>query len=122
MKNMNANEFFQGRYFKVGDLEGGERTLEIVSVEKAEFGDDVKPSLFFKNEKKGLVLNKTNMETLVELAGTPSMDMWSGTKITLFLDTVRFNGAKVPCIRVKSPAEMPQSSNLNEAEEVETPF
>jgi hypothetical protein len=107
---MNANEFFQGRYFKVGDLEGGERTLEISGVERAEFGDDIKPALLFKDEKKALVLNKTNMEMVVELAGTPSMDNWSGIRISLFPDTVRFNGAKVPCIRVKK------------AEEVEVPF
>ncbi len=106
---MNANEFLQGRNFKVGGLEGGERTLEIDSVAKAEFGDDVKPAVFFKNEKKGLVLNKTNMETLVDLAVTPSMDKWSVTKFTLFPSKVRINGVRTTCIRVKEPVKMPHS-------------
>ena len=58
---------------------------------------------YFDNEEKGLVLNKTNRETIAFLTGKTNTDDWNGEKVTLWNDlSVMYNG-KRGGIRVKIP-------------------
>jgi hypothetical protein len=111
---MKAYDLFPSKFMKVVDLEGQELTATISSVELEQVGDDKKPVAYFKGGKlKALVLNKTNFESIEEISGSDETDDWDGVKITLFPSTVRFNGQKVPCVRVKAPAVVSEPKQIS---------
>ncbi len=120
---MKANDVFPSKFMKVVDLNGKELTATISSVEKEQVGEDLKPVVYFKGGKlKALVLNKTNFESIEEIAGSDETDDWDGVKITLFPSTVRFNGQKVPCVRVKAPTAVVSEPKQTSLEAVEAVF
>lgn len=64
-----------------------------------------KPVLYFERTKKGLVLNKTNGDTIAEHYGDDS-DAWIGKSIVLYFDkNVTFAGKKTGGIRVRIPED-----------------
>ena len=101
-----AEEFFPSNYVKASDLNGKELTLTMANVEREKLGEDYKPVLYFKGAKKGLVLNKTNTNTIGDAYGDDS-DAWFGQPITLFSAMVEFAGKLQPAIRVKVPPRAP---------------
>ncbi len=69
---------------------------------------EVKPVLHFNGRKKGLVLNKTNAQVVVEAYGDDT-ETWKGRDIVLFVDpNVMFQGKVTPAIRVRVPKAAPQ--------------
>ena len=57
--------------------------------------------LYFRENKKGLVLNKTNGKILVKMLGE-EMDEWIGQKIALYVkDDVEYQGDIVSAIRIR---------------------
>ncbi len=62
--------------------------------------------VFFKELQKGMVLNLTNFQRIVQVSGIPDTDNWQGVQITLFNDpTVDFGGKLVGGIRVWMPQQ-----------------
>lgn len=59
-----------------------------------------KPVLYFNGKEKGLVLNKTNAQTIASLH-SPETDNWPGRSISIFPTQVDFQGRQVEAIRVK---------------------
>jgi hypothetical protein len=60
-------------------------------------------TLFFKEIKKGLGLNKTNGKMCCKLFGTDDMDQWIGKQLAIYVkDDVEFQGDIVSAIRVRS--------------------
>lgn len=59
-----------------------------------------KPVLYFKNTKKGLVLNRTNAATIANLHGTET-DGWVGQRIRLVRKKVQAFGDMVDAVRVE---------------------
>ncbi len=57
--------------------------------------------LKFREESKGLILNKTNTKKLGRLLGDES-DAWTGKRVRLYVEYVPFQGDEVPAIRIKA--------------------
>ena len=62
---------------------------------------DIKPTLWFRNHEKGLVLNKTNARMLVDNFNSDETDDWLGRKIFLFRTMTSSPTGMVACIRVR---------------------
>jgi hypothetical protein len=102
---MDMNSAFPNDYLKASDLQGHEVTVTMSHVQMQEMRSDTKPVLFFVGKDKGLVLNKTNTNTICGMYGSDS-DGWNGKPITLFPTQTDFQGRQVACVRVKiAPAK-----------------
>jgi hypothetical protein len=99
---MNINEAFPSKYLKATDLQGRRIEVIMADVKTEKLGDDFKPILSFKGKDKGLVLNKTNSNTIIDAYG-PETDEWFGQPIILFETMVEFQGKRSPAIRVAAP-------------------
>ncbi len=101
----NVSEYFPSNYIKASDLKGASPTVTIDRVEYEAVGrqKDMKPIVYFQGKDKGLVLNKTNCNKIVEIAGSPVTEEWTGVRITLFATMVEFQGDTVEAIRVRAP-------------------
>lgn len=95
----------ESAYLKKEDI--GDRrvavTIESVDLETVGQGQEQEEKyvLRFVGKSKGMVLNKTNAETISEILGDDEMDNWAGHKITLYVDKhVMMAGKKVGGIRV----------------------
>ena len=65
--------------------------------------------LYFKGGKRGMIMNVTNSQTIVDMYGPLVEEMWPGKRIRLYSDTCRHPDGKVgPCVRVR--AGVPDSS------------
>ncbi len=82
--------------------------IDRVEREKVGRGQETKPVLYFAGKEKGLVLNKTNANKIIELTGSAVTEEWTGFRVILFATTTEFGGDTVECIRVKAAK---QSSN-----------
>ncbi len=101
------NDAFPSRYIKASDLKGTQPIVTMDRVEYEEIGQgsskDRKPILYFLAKTKGLVLNKTNANKIIEIAGSPVTEEWHGVQIQLFATHVEFQGDTVEAIRVRAP-------------------
>ena len=97
---MKIGQAFPSDYLKAADLNGKAVRVTIESVSTEKLGDDTKPILHFLGKDKGLVLNKTNANRIVEATGSDETDHWEGWGITLYACKVDFQGKRVDAIRV----------------------
>lgn len=100
----NINEAFPSQYLKASDLKGQQPVVSIDRVEFEPVGRDkeMKPIVYFVGKEKGLVLNRTNSKTIVNLAGSAETDDWNGFKVKLYATHVEFAGESVEAIRIKA--------------------
>ena len=70
---------------------------------------------YFSEEKKGMVLNRTNMKTITKIYETPYIEEWINKKIIVFATNVRLGGEFVEALRVKDVKieEKPQKPILS---------
>jgi hypothetical protein len=111
---MRITDAFPSDYLKAADLQGREITaaMSIVKMEAIGRDKDMLPVLYFQGKAKGLVLNKTNANTIVSLYGDDT-DNWTGSEILLYEAMVEFQGKMGPAIRVRAPrrnTNMPSQS------------
>ena len=98
---MNISEAFPSKYLKASDLQNQSWTVTIKDCLIEEIGDhDRKPVLYFQEAEKGMVLNRTNADTIA-LHLSNDTDRWKGMKIEMFTQAVPFQGRSVPAIRVR---------------------
>jgi hypothetical protein len=97
---MNIDAAFPSNYLKAADLHG-DTVVTITTVSLEQIGDERKPVVYFAEMETGLVLNKTNKETIKAVLGTPDTDHWVGKQITLFPTQVDFQGRQVEAIRIR---------------------
>lgn len=102
---MNINGAFPSNYLKAADLQGRRVTVTIDKVVMEDIGGEHKPVVKFQGKDRGIVLNKTNANTIVEIAGTDETDDWRGVKVTLYPTKTEFQGKRVDCIRVDYPQQ-----------------
>lgn len=100
---MKISDAFPAAYLKVTDLQGRRVTVTIDHVDMEDIGDDHKPVAYFAGKSKGLVLNRTNANMIVEIVGSEETDGWKGHAIVLFATKVDFQGRRVDAIRVDRP-------------------
>ena len=100
------SDAFPSKYLKAGEdvCEGDDLTLTIQRYDQERIGQgadaDDKYVLYFRGNKKGLVLNKTNAKVIAELHGD-DLDDWIGKQITLYEAEVQFGNDTVAGIRVR---------------------
>ena len=103
---MKVGAMFPSNYLKAEDIGNKKITVTMAKVELETMpqGDkEEKPVLYFRNGKKGLVLNVTNASTIAEAYGDET-DGWKGKPIVLYVDkNVQYAGKRVSGIRVMVP-------------------
>lgn len=97
---MRISEAFPSSYLKAADLNGKAVRVTIDSVTMEKLGDDQKAILHFVGKDKGLVLNKTNANRIIEAVGTDETDEWEGWSVTLYPCKVDYQGKRVDAIRI----------------------
>lgn len=98
------NSFYPSQYLKAADLGGQERRVTIANLEAEKLGNETKPVLYFEGKDQGLVLNKTNANTISDDYGY-NTEGWEGRDIILYPAKVEFQGKRVPAIRVRVPEQ-----------------
>jgi hypothetical protein len=102
---MNITTAFPSEYVSHADLDGRDVALKIKKVEMREVGQGKdktkKPIVYFQGTKKGLLLNKTNAASIVEITGSKDTDDWKGKTIVLYPTRVPFGADIVDAIRIR---------------------
>ena len=95
---------FPSTYVRALDLGSNRVTVTIDHLKMEDVGGDGdrKPVLYFQGREKGMVLNKTNANKIVDLTGTDDYGKWNGTNIVLFATTTDYKGKTVDCIRISA--------------------
>jgi hypothetical protein len=106
-----ASTYDESRYFRAADL-AAEKKLRIKNVTEEQIGTDKDKDLvvWFANDKRGLVLNRTNNRTIRGAFGDP-VDGWTNKVIVLFPTQADFRGRMVPALRVRIPAPKQAAGN-----------
>ena len=107
-----TDDLFPSKYHKAGDV-AHEPVVTIGHIEKERMKnhddeEEIKPVLFFAELEKGMVLNRTNSDTISSMYGNV-IEEWAGKRIQLFAPEVESFGKRAPAIRVKGqkpPADM----------------
>jgi hypothetical protein len=99
---MRISGAFPSEYLKAADLQGRQVTVKISRVEMKDIGEEVKPVLYLEGKDKGLVLNKTNANSISAAYGDET-DEWIGQEIVLYETAVEFQGRRVQGIRCRVP-------------------
>lgn len=124
---MDINKAFPSKYLKAADAEDGDLTLTIARVKTETIGQgakaETKPVVYFSETEKGLCLNKTNANMIVQIAQSGDTDDWTGKKIRLIATEVEFQGSLVMSLRVRSPqkAAKPSKPAQQPVEQVDAP-
>ena len=104
---MKGTELFPGKYLRAADLGTAEPIVTIDRVGMETLGDDSKAVVYFKGKERGIVLNKTNWTSIVDITGQDDSDNWTGHKVKLYVAKVEFQGKRVPAIRIDNPKPRP---------------
>ena len=118
-----VSDMYPSKYLSAADVDEDGTTLTVTTLQCEEMRDGKeKWIVFFKEEKKGLVLNKTNTNTIKALYGEDTDD-WEGKQITLYATWTDFDGKQVQAIRVRpkapkaaKPAPKPAPKPMTQAE------
>ena len=120
-----------GSYLKAEDLQGKSVriSLERVALEDIKGNDgkmERKLVAHFTGKDKGLVLNRTNADSLAAIFVDDDYENWSGP-IVLFPDMTTFGGKRVPCIRIRentgaAPAPPPPPVDTAPVTDDDIPF
>ena len=100
-----ASNYDQSRFFKADDLKGDHK-LRIKNATEETIGagaeKEQKLVVWFTNDKRGLVLNKTNNRTIRGAYGD-AVDGWVGRIVIVYPTMVEMRGKMVPGLRVRIP-------------------
>ncbi len=104
---MNIDVAFPSKWVRAIDLKGRDVTVTIARCLEEEVAREgsTQPVLYFHGAEKGLVLNKTNANTIADGLG-PETDSWIGAQITLYPTKTDFQGKRVDCIRVRELSDV----------------
>jgi len=109
---MKIISLFPSKYLRAGDLDG-DLIVTMKSLIVGDITQEEKPVLYFREEAKGLVLNKTNGKTIGSLHGSET-DNWAGKRIILYSTEVDFRGEIVDAIRVRR--QIPAGDEVEESQ------
>lgn len=101
---MKIGDAFPSNYLKADEFVDNDTTVVIESIATESIGQGKDASdklvLYFRGQDKGLVLNKTNANTIAGLYGDET-DGWIGKPVILYATEVDFQGKQVLAIRVR---------------------
>jgi hypothetical protein len=121
-----VRSYFEKTYLGAWDLPEGKDVVVVLdrcegSMIKGTTGESKKaPVLYFKDKKKGMVLNVTNAKTLIRLYGR-HVEQWGGKPVALFASRTLAFGEEVDCIRIRpeAPALPAAKKGTSEAQEAQ---
>ena len=100
-----ASSYDQSRFLKAADLKG-EKKFRIKNVTEELVGTEAQKEkklvVWFTNDERGLVLNKTNNRAIRGAYGDDTAD-WVGKIIVVFPTMVDMRGKMTPALRVRIP-------------------
>jgi hypothetical protein len=97
-----VSEAFPSKYLKGVDIGDTRPTWRIRSYGQEDMpGGEQKWVLYFENEQKGLVLNRTNADVCAGQFGD-DLDDWIGQRVGLFTMPINFNGKITDSIRLRA--------------------
>jgi hypothetical protein len=100
-----ASAYDQSRFLRAEDL-AQEKTLRIKKATEEVVGNgadrEKKLAIWFTNEQRGLLLNRTNNRTIRSAYGD-DVEGWAGKLIVVFPTETEMRGRVVPCLRVRIP-------------------
>ena len=111
---MNASTMFPSKYLAGVDFEDEDRILTITSLDEEEIDDKEKGKIlkyiiWFKEEDKSLILNKTNVNNLIGLFG-PETDDWVNQRVYVGASEVDFQGKTTMAVRIRIKKPKPIES------------
>ena len=103
---MKLTEAFPSAWLKADDVPFP-RTFTIRGARMEEIGQqkDQKVVIYFQEEEKGLIINKTVWAQIANIVGSDDTDNWGGKSVELFRDMVNFQGKMVPGLRARPPQQ-----------------
>lgn len=119
----NINDVFPAKYLKAHDLQGRE---PVVTIDRVEFepvgrGREMKPVVYFVGKDKGIVLNKTNANKIIEITGSAETDEWPGTALKLYTTEADFGGETYDVIRIKPAPKAARTAPVAKPQPVPKP-
>lgn len=93
------------KYFAAADL--GDRDV-MLTIDKVPDDNETMPDdesrmvIYFKEDRRGLVLNVTNGDAIAAMFGD-DYTKWIGQPLTLYATETEFRGKAVPCMRIRRP-------------------
>ena len=100
-----ASDFDKSKYLRADDVKA-DKKFRIKKVTEQQFdregSKESKLVVWFSNDERGLVLNKTSNRTLRGAFGDDA-ELWAGKVIAIFPTTTDFRGKMVPALRVRIP-------------------
>jgi hypothetical protein len=107
---MKKSQAFPSRFLNAADLNDKPRGLTIKSVQQELLGNGTeekkqKTVLHFEGERKGMVLNVTNWNSVVDVTGEDDSDNWPTHRIELYPWMTEMKGVPTPCIRIRKPSD-----------------
>lgn len=129
---MKAGQMIESKYLKKEDLDGEEVIVTIVKIGQGNVAmedqpEELKWMIRFKEFKKPMVLNSTNIQLLTKACGTDETDEWVGKEVVIYVDdNVSFGGKLVGGVRIKSARPVaapkrvgePKRGNFDDLEEI----
>ena len=113
------SEMFPSKYLQAADVEGQAYTLTVERLMLEDVADGEKKWIIhFREAQKGLVLNRTNANTLEWLYGSES-DAWVGKQIVLFTEMTSYMGKPCLGIRMRGPNA---PAHAGQSAQVQTPL
>ena len=95
---MNLSKYASARRFiRLADVANGAKRKTIASIAE---GDYDKPVVTFTDGTK-LSLNKTNVDTLIEMFGAPDSKYATGRVVEIYAGSVRFQGDEKPSVLLR---------------------
>lgn len=120
---MKTKDMLGGKFIKAAEdlmVNGkpAQMTLEISNVTKEEIGEELKYVLHFANYDKSLVLNRTNINTLLEIHPTEDTENWIGKLISIVAVETEYAGKRVWGTRISLtvPDKMPVPPEFTDTE------
>lgn len=116
-RGLHAGELVPGETIQNGDLAAGDKTLTIKSIEMRVLKDDdgkkrARGTVYFREDERGWVLNKTNVACLAKMFGEWSKD-WIGKRVTLYRDgAVAFGRDLTGGIRVRGSPDITETLEI----------
>jgi hypothetical protein len=98
----NANDFLPGAFLNAVSIPVGVRTAaKITKVEPHKFDDGFK-LVVYTDKTKGIPLNKTRGQVLIDAFGLDYAH-WVGATIVIYRGETRFGGQRVASVEIEAP-------------------
>ena len=115
------DEWFPSNFLKADDLDDGPMTLTISDIhpEKMQDGNS-KPCVFFKEDKRALVLNVTNKNSLIMLSKSKNPADAIGLRVMLVQVEAEYQGKPCKALRIRKPPTLGGAAAADAAAAAET--